>query len=439
MANIYVRSSDGLDTDTGATWGLAKGTAGGAAAIDNAGDLIATSSAHNETLTAATTYNFAGTYSNPTKLYSVNDTAEPPTAIQIGATINSGVNSLTIAGSLHCLGYTFNIGSGGSNTLLTLSSADQNFQIYENTNIFVLTNSGAGLFIGSLSNTVESFTVLKNCSIKFSGINQKISCAHGALLIQGGNLATGFAAITAGLFAALSNQTNIKVSNFDMSNLAASAALVMGACPASGQIVFVNCKLPNNWTGGLCASAPINPGFRAVMYNCGSYSHRVEMASGTLIPETTLIKTGGSVEGTTATSWKITTNSTANELVNCFVTEDLTIENDAIGTTKTVNVDILHDSLTALTNADIWLEVDYLDSSSTTKGVLATNKRSDPLATPTNHPASSATWTTTGLANPNKQTLQVSITPQKAGNIYVRVCVGIASKTLMIDYAAYLT
>jgi hypothetical protein len=49
MANLYVRSTDGNNSDNGTTWALAKATVAGVAAIDAAGDTIYLSQDHNET------------------------------------------------------------------------------------------------------------------------------------------------------------------------------------------------------------------------------------------------------------------------------------------------------------------------------------------------------------------------------------------------------
>ncbi len=52
MANIYVRSTDGNDADSGATWALAKATLGGALAIATSADTIWVSQNHAETAVA---------------------------------------------------------------------------------------------------------------------------------------------------------------------------------------------------------------------------------------------------------------------------------------------------------------------------------------------------------------------------------------------------
>ena len=78
MANKYVRSTDGLNTDTGATWALAKANLKDMAAASAAGDVIYISQAHAETNAAATTITMPLTVVNPCVVIGANDSSEPP-------------------------------------------------------------------------------------------------------------------------------------------------------------------------------------------------------------------------------------------------------------------------------------------------------------------------------------------------------------------------
>ncbi len=61
------------------------------------------------------------------------------------------------------------------------------------------------------------------------------------------------------------------------------------------------------------------------------------------------------------------------------------------------------------------------------------DRRATPLTTPADQTAGSATWTTTGLTNPNKQRLVVTFTPQKKGWMIGRVYLAKGSKTIYVD------
>jgi hypothetical protein len=105
--------------------------------------------------------------------------------------------------------------------------------------------------------------------------------------------------------------------------------------------------------------------------------------------------------------------------------------NDTTGSAITATVEILHDSATALTDKEVWLEVMYLGTSGYPLGSFATDTV-DVLATAANQASSSATWTTTGMANPNKQALSVTFTPQEKGYIVATVRLAKASKTVYV-------
>jgi hypothetical protein len=173
------------------------------------------------------------------------------------------------------------------------------------------------------------------------------------------------------------------------------------------------------------------------MYNCDSgttnYRLWIETYAGSIKSETTLVKTGGASDGTTALSWKLTTTANANETIAPLITDDMAIWIDSTGSTKTISVDILHNSATALTDAEVWLEIDYLGSSAQPLGTPASDKRATVLTTAANQTTSSATWTTTGMTNPIKQKLEVTFTPNMKGFVYARVCLAKASYTIYVD------
>ena len=109
------------------------------------------------------------------------------------------------------------------------------------------------------------------------------------------------------------------------------------------------------------------------------------------------------------------------------------IWNDAIGSSKTVTVYTVTDNVT-LTDAEAWVEVEYLGTSGFPLGNFSDDRVADLVfGTPANQTSDSSTWTTTGLATPVKQALAVSFTPQEKGWFRVRVMVAKASLTVYYD------
>jgi hypothetical protein len=100
MSNIYVRSTDGNNADSGATWALAKATLAGAAAIAVAGDVIYFSQVHAESTASPIGVAGGGSVLLPTKWICANDAAEPPTAVATTATITTtSGNGITLFNS----------------------------------------------------------------------------------------------------------------------------------------------------------------------------------------------------------------------------------------------------------------------------------------------------------------------------------------------------
>lgn len=440
MANIYVRSTDGSDADNGSTWALAKATLTGAAAIDAAGDTIYVSDNHAESSASAQTIALAGTAASPVRVICVDDAGDPvtPTTVATTATVTTtGGNAITITGSCYIEGITFQIGSG-NNIANFVCATDGSVYILNNCAIsLVNTNVSSRVVVGS-SNvaSTECYAALKNCVLKFGSTSQGLNVNKCRFEMTGGSIASG-GSTPASLIVSVVDTVYATIKDFDFSNFGATFNFLASSLSVNGRVDIINCKLPTSWSGGVVAGAPTMPSFRASMYNCDSgaanYRLWIETYAGSIKSETTLVKTGGASDGTTALSWKLTTTANANETVAPLITDDMAVWIDSTGISKTVAVDILHDSTTALTDAEVWLEIDYLGSSAQPLGTPASDKRATVLTTAADQTTSSATWTTTGMTNPNKQKLEVTFTPQMKGFVYARVCLAKASYTIYVD------
>lgn len=435
MANIYVRSSDGSDVDNGSTWALAKATLSGAAAIDAAGDNIYIASTHSESTASTVTLTFASTTAAPVKIISVNDAAQPPTAVATGAAVTTTGNSaITINNAGYVYGITFTAGTGANNVGIALNNTAGHASTYENCNFYLGTTSNSPTVetAGGFSN---GRTVLRNCNVRFGAAGQKVFANRATLIWEGGGITSGGTSPTT-LFSNPGTlvRSEIYASNLDLSS--ASSSLNLFTAGAGGTYVIRNSKLPASWSGSLY-SGTLVAGERAEMHNCDSgdtnYRLWVEDYTGSIKSETTLVRTGGASDGTTTISWKVVTSANAEYPGIVLETPEVSVWNDTTGSSVTVTVDVLHDSVTNLKDDEVWLEVTYLGTSGFPLGTLITDAKANVLATAADQDASSATWTTTGMANPNKQKLAVTFTPQEKGFIQARVRVAKASYTLYVD------
>lgn len=445
MANIYVRSTDGNDADNGSTWALAKATLSGALAIAVAGDTVYVSQVHAETQATAMTLTSVGTSANPVRILCASDAAEPPTALATTATVTTtGASSLTINGGLYCYGITFSAASGAGTAHLEIANASGVMQLYESCSLRIAsTDAGSYIRFGATpAGTVT--TRLLNSTFRFGHAFQRVYAA-GNLHIVGGSTAAGGSSNDHFIDYFSGKALTALVENYDFTNNAAALKVTEGDAnaTASQRVVFRNCKLPASWSGSLVNAAPATPAGTYEMYNCASgdtnYALWMESYYGSVRHETTIVRTGGASDGTTPLSWKMATTANANYPVGVLKSGELGDWIESVGSSKTVTVEIIHDSVTALNDDEVWVEVNYLGTSGFPLGINVSDAKANVLAAAAAQTTSSETWTTTGLTNPNKQKLAVTFTPQEKGYYIARVCLAKPSKTVYVCPKATVT
>lgn len=435
MANIYVRSTDGSNADNGSTWALAKLDLVGAAAIDAAGDTIYVSQAHAESTAAQITFVLAGTLVSPTKIICGDDAAEPPTTVSTSGSVSTtGASGIIFSGaSFFVRGLIFNIGSGAnlaSMSLATAASARVHFQLCD----FIQGGSNGGNVNANSTGGTGCFVVLEDCRFKFASSAGGLRFStSGTLLVQGGSIISGGTSLTALVVAPGASANHVvRISGMDLTNAAAGMHIFTAGNFMHG--VIRNSKLPASWSGSL-VTGTIAGGSRYEMHNCDSgdtnYSIQIVDACASLLAETTVVRTGGASNGTTTMSWKIATTADAEYPQQVFESPEIVVWNETTGSAITVTVETVTDNVT-LTDAEAWLEVEYLGTSGVPLGTFGNDAKADVLATAANQTSSAETWTTTGLTTPVKQKLSVTFTPQEKGFVHAVVKVAKASTTVYV-------
>jgi len=440
MTDRFIDNFTPGDGTDGLTWAKAELTAAAVDAADAAGDRWLFDSRHSESTAGTLTLAVAGTTASPSQLLSVTQSgASGASALTAGATIaTSSTGALSLSGVFYAYGLTISCGTGGSVATFTIVSGDGSSQIYDTCTLTCgTTSTNQRLTIGVSSATSEGYLELRNCTLKFNATGQGLNILSATVKILGGSIDAAGSDITTFIATATSGVKDLEVSGFDFTNAAASINMVAASATGTGRYVFRNCKMPASWSGGAFAGAPTMPGARVEMFNCDSgdtnYRLWIEDYAGSIKNETTLVKTGGASDGTTPISWKVATSANAEYPTIHLVSPEIAKWNETTGSSVTVTVDILHDSATALKDNEVWLEVEYLGTSGTPLSLFADDATADVLATAADQTSSSATWTTTGMANPNKQKLSVTFTPQEKGLIIAHVCAAKASYTLYVD------
>lgn len=172
------------------------------------------------------------------------------------------------------------------------------------------------------------------------------------------------------------------------------------------------------------------------MHNCDAtdtnYRLWEETYAGSTKQETTVVRTGGASDGTTPLSWRLASNTLAEYPTLVHESPEIVRWNETIGSAITATIEILTDNVT-LTDAECWLEVQYLGTSGFPLSLFISDAKADILATAANQTTSTEAWTTTGIGTPVKQKLSVTFTPQEKGFIHAVVKLAKPSTTVYVD------
>ncbi len=433
MANIYVRSTDGSDADNGSTWALAKATVAGALAVAAAGDTIYVSHVHAETQASAMTWTSPGTAASPALILCVNDGAEPPTALATTATVTTtGTNAIVFgAGYAYVYGIIFSAATGSSSASIVWNVAASWWR-HEACAFRLATTSSNGSIGAGVSGTSHNNNAVEwvNCTVQFSHVSQTVQVRDSLLWLSTANAVTG-ATIPTSLFKPTVNGTGrITCMGVDFSALGSGKNIVDLSVASASEYTFVDCKLGAS-VGLTTGSIVGQSGAFAYFINCDSadtqHRYHYQDYAGTISQETTIVRTGGASDGTTAFSRKFVTTPNAKFYAPLYGPW-FKFWNTTLSA-QTIGIEVLTDNVT-LKDDEAWIEVEYQGSSGVPCGVFARDRAADVLATGANQTTSSEAWTTTGLGTPVTQVLSVSVTPQETGWIRARVVVARPSTTL---------
>jgi hypothetical protein len=440
MAVYYVYSG-AAGTNNGSSWANAFTTLTTAFATEVAGDTLYVAHDHAESTAGVVTLTSSGTTSLPTRIVCVNRAGSvPPVSADRRATATvatSGANNLTITGCGHFDGIIFIAGSttGGANFILT--TVNNQVLRFDNCSL-QLGNTGAGtLFIGGSAGSLGgTYIELNNTTMSFAAVSHGITVVNGLKWRNTPSALLG--TIPTNLITPVSSRGgSVDCAGVDFS--AAGSGKTIAVTSGAAQDFawrFLDCKLNAAVTKALA-----QPGFGANevdFIRSGSAGvnytvYRLAMA-GSLVEETTIVRTGGASDGTTSIAWRIDTNTFANYSTP-FECPPIVIWNDVVGSGVTATVEGIWGGGAVPNDNDIWVDVEYLGSSSSPQASFVNDGTADLLATAAGQTSSAATWG----GSTTKFKLNVSFTPQQKGWIYARVKCAKASSTFYIDPLVTLT
>lgn len=410
-----------------------------------AGDDAYVSNNHSQTRAASVSISSPGTVASPCRYLCVDDAADPPTALATGAivAVTGAFNSVSFSGNNYVYGFTLRAGTSTNECSLVFGNGTSIAQ-WTRLEACTLELLGSGSFgqiipgpANNSASTGHGLTEFINTTCKFGSTAHKIYCYHQlvwkdtASAIQGATIPTTLITFNG----ANMGSGDLLVHGVDLSAAGSGKSLVDISGRRALRCQFVDCKLGSSVS--LTSGSHAGRGVIIEMVNCDSadtnYRFQRVTYPATEVQETTIVRSGGASDGTTSFSRKITTTANAKSL---FPYESMPIEfwNETVGSAITLTVAVLTDGVT-LTDAEAWIEVEYLGTSGVPLGLFEDDRASDIVfATPANQATDSgSTWTTTGLGSPVKQALAVTVTPQEKGVVRVTVCLAKASTVMYYD------
>lgn len=453
MADLYLRSTDGNNTDNGSTWALAKATLAGAATTEVAGDKIWVSKSHSETIGADIAFDGSGV--SPTWVCGVDDTGspQPPTTIQTGASLNLGAH-WSLGGSVYWDSLTFTTTTGTSQWGV-INNFDPGYTGgYMEFRNCLFDNQGGGTgskwYIGSAGGSGPTThigrTVFKDCQFKAqSGNAAEMLTVAGRVHFQNCSIASGHNVDSTSAFISAYNYgVDILVDGFDFTNWSTAANLVRSP-GGTGRVVFNNCKMPSTWSGQVWAnSEKVGYDTTVECYNLDTgatnYKIWIEAPNGTIKSQTSVYNDAGASDGTTRIAWQMVTNNNSYKAIFPMLvlqSPPILVWNETTGSAKTLTVEIVHNSQGSGTNGalkddEIWIEAQYLGTSGGPAGNWAYDSKATVISTAADQASSSASWTGDS-AGWDTQKLNVTVTPQLKGWFSVVVKIAKPNITVYVD------
>ena len=398
------------------------------------GDTIYISDAHAETQSTSLSLVLGGNAANPMRILCVDDSASPPTALATSASISTtGTSPMTLDGFSYIYGLTFNSGSGVVNSSLNLGSTNPLALMFDACSLVLRGTGGSSFMVFGASSTSidDGIFILNNTTLSFGHVSNTIQTRqpffweNTPAALVGATIPTSL--FTAGIISGLAT-----IRGVDLSAATSGKSLVLLGVGFQ-RYLFENCRLGSS-VSITTGTHPGQGGPEVDVINCDSadtnYRYVRVRYQGTITQETTIVRTGGASDGTTPISRRMV--STANsKFFSPLVLGPISVWNDTTGSALTATIQVITDNVT-LTDAECWLEVEYLGTSGFPLSLCASDRSANILATPANQATSSETWTTTGLTTPVTQALAVTFTPQEKGPIQLRVMLARASTTVYV-------
>jgi len=449
----YFCGSGGSDANNGTTWALRKATfAGAIAAMTANGDMIIVDAAAPPAdIAATTTWTFTFHCSVIASTNSGTSTITPTTMGASAYLGSAGATTygITLAGAFKVYFYGITLrNAGGTNVSITLSNTDGAHYEFDNCYFWLgTTNGSSSISIGGGGANSNSYTLLKNCTLRFGATGQFLAARQHVEIIGGSVSSSGSAPNT--LVGSADRAARLSFFGSDLTHV--TGTLVGSISNATQAITFSQCRFATTLSAVMAVQTPANKSSAQVwVFDCnaatadthglfGYYDAFGSVTTNTGIYLTaTDAKVTNSSNALVESSWEVVTTA------NCgfgtpFVTPWISLYNTATSAI-TPRLEILRNgSTTAYTDAEVWGEFSVKDNSGFTNSDTFNDRQALVDWAAGTAGASQATgvgtgsWTGGTTPWSGKVDSGSAITPAEAGHIRARVVVGAPSITLYVD------
>lgn len=435
----YLWSSDGTNV------GLLSRTTGPKPA---AGDIVYVLAGHSEVPAATLTMTNAGSNTSPVVVLSVAsfNLGSPNTLDNtsvVGTTGNFAVAAA--AGGLVMFGFSVMPSSaGGINAAGDINlnvAANFLFRLTNGKLIISSTNTGAIIIIGAAGNSsaYEQLVSLDNVDVKFANAGQSIQLQRGKFEWSGGSL-DGLGTIPTALLTTTNISTPARVA-LDGLDLSALSTAIVNVSSGTMDVVVSRSKLHAS-VSPTVGTHPGVGGPTVDLIDCDSGDtniryHRTD-GRGTVNQSASVYRDGGAKSkrnGADVPYSHFLTGASACGKFIPIMSPWYTAPFISTTGSKTITIKVAYDRATALTDEELFAEVEYLGTSGSAQSSTASSRLATwPLASGSGLSNTSETWTGTG-GWPNKKThtLTVSATVAEQGILRVRVGCTVPSVAVYID------
>lgn len=426
MADFFV-DSGGSNTDPYDTWAKAATSMATVDGEASAGDNVYVEYRFSELPAASTTHNFAGgTWTNPIKLYSVDK--DDSDALRFGAVLgcaDSDWYQYNIQGNLIIWGVHF------KHWILGFGAASQRLVGYNCTFEHNRSNATNGLSFanGTLGSPAES--ILESCTFDQSGESTwtplsvsywNRTCIKNSTIVAATTTNTEFISVE-------TDGSDVEIIGADLSDFTN-----LCDCDAS-RVVFRGCEVAA--TTSPSTNTPNKTG-TVLVESCNNGTitdpplglRHFESYQGEVESDSDAYRDDGAVANSENYSWKMTSNTNAEEVFRPLEAPKITLFNKVTGS-QTLTLHVAHNGVGdgtggRLQDDEFWIEVESpSEEGSATAKVKWQTTRMAVNGSPADLTESTKDWT--GSLVGTKDKIEVSLNPTIKGPIIVKCCLAISA------------